>query len=77
MNKKIKLIDVLVIGSGLSSLVFLHSYLKKRKKVEVISPNLNFKKFDNNNTAQHITKILPPQMIGTDEKVKNYFMTIF
>ena len=73
MNKKIKIIDVLVIGSGLSSLVFLHSYLKKRKKVEVISPNLNFKKFDNNNTAQHITKILPPQMIGTDEKVKNYF----
>tara|TARA_Y100000816_G_scaffold290995_1_gene281090 strand:+ start:390 stop:1802 length:1413 start_codon:yes stop_codon:yes gene_type:complete len=73
MNKKIKLIDVLVIGSGLSSLVFLHSYLKKRKGVEVISPNLNFKKFDNNNTAQHITNILPPQMIGTDEKVKNYF----
>ena len=34
MNKKIKLIDVLVIGSGLSSLVFLHSYLKKRKGVD-------------------------------------------
>ena len=32
MNKKIKPIDVLVIGSGLSSLVFIQSYLKKGKK---------------------------------------------
>ena len=73
MNKKIKPIDVLVIGSGLSSLVFLQSFLKKRKKVEVISPNLNFKKLEHNNLVKHITKILPPQMIGTDQKVKGYF----
>ena len=44
MNKKIKPIDVLVIGSGLSSLVFLKSYLKKRKKVDVVS-DLNLIKF--------------------------------
>ncbi len=73
MNKKIKPIDVLVIGSGLSSLVFLQSFLKKRKKVEVISPNLNFKKLKQNNLVKHITKILPPQMIGADQKVKGYF----
>lgn len=73
MNKKIKPIDVLVIGSGLSSLVFLKSYLKKRKKVEVISPDLNSSKFKKNNIVEHITKILPPQMIGNDEKVKGYF----
>ena len=71
MNKNIKPIDVLVIGSGLSSLVFLHSYLKKKKKVEVISPDLNYKKLKKSDLAKHITKILPPQMIGADEKV-NY-----
>ncbi len=73
MNKNIKPIDVLVIGSGLSSLVFLHSYLKKKKKVEVISPDLNYKKLKKSDLAKHITKILPPQMIGADEKVKGYF----
>ena len=73
MNKKIKPIDVLVIGSGLSSLVFLKSYLKKRKKVDVVSPDLNLIKFKKNKIAEHITKILPPQMIGNDDKVKGYF----
>ncbi len=73
MNKKIKPIDVLVIGSGLSSLVFLQTYLKKRKKVEVISPDLNYENLKKSNIAEHITKILPPQMIGNDEKVKAYF----
>lgn len=73
MNKKIKPSEVLVIGSGLSSLVFLHSYLKKKKKVEVISPNLNFKKLKKSKLADDIIKILPPQMIDADEKVKGYF----
>ena len=53
--------------------VLFFTLILEKENVEVISPNLNFKKFDNNNTVQHITKILPPQMIGTDEKVKNYF----
>ena len=73
MNKKIKPIDVLVIGSGLSSLVFIQSYLKKRKKVEVISPNINYKKLNKSGVVEHIIKLLPPQMIGTDNKVKSYF----
>ena len=73
MNKKIKPIDVLVIGSGLSSLVFLQSYLKKKKKVEVISPNINYKKLNKSRLVEHIIKLLPPQMIGTDNKVKSYF----
>ena len=73
MNKKIKPIDVLVIGSGLSSLVFLKSYLKKRKKVDVVSPDLNLIKFKKKKIAEHITKILPPQMIGNDDKVQGYF----
>ncbi len=73
MNRKIKPIDVLVIGTGLSSLVFLQSYLKKKKKVEVISPNINYKKLNKSGVVEHIIKLLPPQMIGTDNKVKSYF----
>ena len=73
MNRKIKPIDVLVIGTGLSSLVFLQSYLKKKKKVQVISPNINYKKLNKSGVVEHIIKLLPPQMIGTDNKVKSYF----
>ena len=73
MNKKIKPIDVLVIGSGLSSLVFLQSYLKKKKKIEVISPNINYKKLYKSGVVEHIIRLLPPQMIGTENKVKSYF----
>ena len=34
---KNKLYDILVIGSGLSSLTFIDAYLEKKKKIDVIS----------------------------------------
>ena len=38
-------INLVVIGSGLSGLSFIDSYLEKNKKIDVISPE--FKKFQN------------------------------
>ena len=71
MNKK-ELYNTLVVGSGLSSLSFIQSYLKKNKKINVISFN-NIKKDLKNPVNQHIYKILPPQMIGHENKVNDYF----
>ena len=69
---KNKLYDVLVIGTGLSSLAFIDSYLEKKNQINVISFKKKPKtkgKLDNN----HIFKILPPQMIGEENQVLNYF----
>ncbi len=33
-----KVFDILVVGSGLSSLVFAEEYLKKKKNIDIISP---------------------------------------
>ena len=69
---KNKLYDVLVVGTGLSSLTFIDSYLEKHKKVDVISFKKNSKiKTKLNN--KHIFKILPPQMIGEENQVLDYF----
>ena len=68
-----KLYDILVVGTGLSSLAFIDSYLeKKNKKVDVISFKKNIKK-KSRLTNNHIFKILPPQMIGEENQVLNYF----
>ena len=62
MDKK-KIYDILVVGSGLSSLTFVDSYLKRNKKIDIIS--FENKKIDTSNFGNnHIFKILPPQMIG-------------
>ena len=71
MNKK-NLYNTLVVGSWLSSLSFIQSYLKKNKKIDVISFN-NLKKNFKNPVNKHIYKILPPQMIGHEYKVNDYF----
>lgn len=71
MNKK-KLYNILVVGSGLSSLSFIQSYLKKNKKINVISFN-SLKKNFKDPVNKHIYKILPPQMIGHENKVNDYF----
>ena len=74
MQKKIKIdFDVVVIGSGLSSLSFIQSYLEKNKKINVISPEFK-KSFDENkNLHSHIYNYLPPQMLDKTKNVKNYF----
>ena len=71
MDKK-RIYKILVVGSGLSSLSFIDSYLKKNNKVDVIS--FENKKIDTSSVEnRHIFKILPPQMIGQNKKVNDYF----
>ncbi len=72
MSQKKKIFDTLIVGSGLSSLFFIDSYLKKNKKINVLSfekKKINFIKKNN----KHIFKILPPQMLGSENQVNNYF----
>ena len=69
---KKKLYDVLVIGTGLSSLAFIDSYLERNSQINVISFKKN-PKIGNKLQNKHIFKILPPQMIGEEKQVHNYF----
>ena len=73
MPNKEKIVDLIVVGSGLSSLIFIDAYLEKRKKVEIISPQINFKNEKLHKKNDHIFKILPPQMFGKENNVKSYF----
>jgi siroheme synthase (precorrin-2 oxidase/ferrochelatase) len=41
MKKLIKQTNILVVGTGLTGLNFIYEYLKKNKKINVISPNFN------------------------------------
>ncbi len=69
---KNKIYDVLLVGTGLSSLAFIDSYLEKNKKIDVISFKRNTKEKSKINN-KHIFKILPPQMIGEENQVLDYF----
>ena len=69
---KNKIYDILVVGSGLSSLTFINSFLEKNKKIDVISFKKSNKEFPYINN-KHILKILPPQMIGEEKNVQDYF----
>lgn len=69
---KNKLYDILVVGSGLSSLTFIDAFLEKNKKIDVISFNKSKKNISKPNN-NHIYKILPPQMIGAEKQVQDYF----
>lgn len=69
---KNKVHKILVIGSGLSSLSFIDTYLQRYKEIDVISfENKKIKITETDNS--HIFKILPPQMIGRKRKVNDYF----
>ena len=67
--------NLIVIGSGLSSLSFIDSYLEKNNRVDVISPE--FKKSDikdeSQNSHLYNYKNLPPQMIDNENKIRDYF----
>ncbi len=69
---KNKLYNILVVGSGLSSLTFIDAFLEKNKKIDVISFNKTKKNISKPNN-KHIYKILPPQMIGAEKQVQDYF----
>ena len=68
--------NLVVIGSGLSSLSFIDSYLEKNKKINVISPE--FKKFQNKSKSEnsHLynDKNLPPQMKNSENNIRDYFL---
>ena len=65
-----KVIDLIVIGSGLSGLNFIDTYLKKKKIIHLISPE-NKKNNNQNNKKQK--RILPAQMKGEFQDIESYF----
>ena len=65
--------DIVVVGSGLSSLSFIDSYLEKNKKINVISPNFKLSNTKGEYSNSHIDHYLPPQMSKKLNEVKNFF----
>ena len=51
---------------------FIDSYLEKNDKIDIISFKKTKKIFPQINN-KHILKILPPQMIGEEKQVLDYF----
>ena len=48
---------IIVVGSGLSSLNFIDSFLNKNKKIDVISPDFEQELNKSNNFNNHLFKI--------------------
>ena len=67
-----KIFDILVVGSGLSSMAFIEEYLKKKKKIHLISPSFK-KKVNNKITIKPDDKGLPPQFKKNFSKIEDYF----
>ena len=67
-NKKV--LDIVVVGSGMAGLNFIDKYLQNGKKINVISPsiNQNFKVKDKKKIH-----LLPSQMRGEYKNISNYF----
>ena len=71
-----KILDLVIVGSGLSSLNFIDSYLSnqsnKKKKIHIISPN-----FQNelNEVEENNINFLPSQMKEKKIFVKNFFFS--
>lgn len=74
MSMKKKNFDIIVVGTGLSSLSFIDSYLEKKNKINVISPDFNSHSLKNKYLNSHIDKYLPPQMNKELKGVKKYFL---
>ena len=73
MSLKKNNFDIIVVGTGLSSLSFIDTYLEKNNKINVISPDFNNNFFKDKYLNSHIDKFLPPQMNTKLKKIKNYF----
>lgn len=72
MKKKNKIYDILLAGSGLSSLTFAEEYTKTNKRIDIISGNLNNKDLTNNYKFD-FNNILPPQFKNKFIALKKYF----
>ena len=70
MNNKI--FDVLILGSGLSSMIFAEEYLKKNKKINIISPSFD-KDIHDKFLFKPDDKGLPPQFKKNFSKIEDYF----
>ena len=67
-----KIFDILILGSGLSSMIFAEEYLKKNKKINIISPSFNKDLLDNFRFTPD-DKGLPPQFKKNFSKIEDYF----
>jgi hypothetical protein len=74
MKKLIKQTNILVVGTGLTGLNFIYEYLKKNKKINVISPNFNNSVDNINNLNKDLYKNLPARMENQLNNIKNYFI---
>ena len=75
-NKNKNFFKIIVVGSGLPSLNFIDSFLKKNKHIDVISPDFKEELNDKNNFNSHLFKIFPtPEIKKKIKKVKNYFIS--
>ena len=73
-TKNKKNFKIIVVGSGLPSLNFIDSFLRKNKKIDVISPDFEQELNKSNNFNNHLFKIFPtPEIKKKIKKVKNYF----
>ena len=76
MNKKLKKLDIVVIGSGLASLSFIDKYLEKKRSIDIISPNFHFKynqSKQNNKSSFYQKKFIPESMFNRGNEIINYF----
>ena len=70
MNNKI--FDILILGSGLSSMIFAEEYLKENKKINIISPSFD-KDTQDKFSFKPDDKGLPPQFKKNFSKIEDYF----
>ena len=64
--------DILIVGSGLSGLVFAEEFLKKKSKLHMISPEFNNK--DENDKKPNVDyKTFPPQIKKDFNQIQDYF----
>ena len=69
-SKNKKNFKVIVVGSGLPSLNFIDSFLKRNKQIDVISPDFEQELNESNNFNSHLFKIFPTP--GIKKKIKKY-----
>ena len=74
MKKLIKQTEILIIGTGLTGLNFIYEYLKKNKKIDVISPNFNNAISNKDILNRDLYKNLPARMENRLNNIKNYFL---
>ena len=68
-----KILNKIIVGSGLSSLVFAEEFLKKNSKLHMISPEFNNKKIKGDKKLNIDYKSLPPQIKKDFNHIQDYF----